>query len=77
MEFITSGQMKGVTKNKPYLKGWNIRLKVSPEEEKKIKMRAIKKGMGISDYIKQVLLNSLSTNKTPIQEESGEQLYQA
>jgi len=42
------------------LKEWSIRLKVRPEEERTIKMEAIKKGMGIAEYIKKVILDHLS-----------------
>ena len=54
--------MSSLTK-KQALKVWNIRLKVSSEEERKIKMEAIQKGMMISEYIKQTILNDLSSNK--------------
>ncbi|MGF1488096.1 MAG: hypothetical protein ACFBSE_13490 [Prochloraceae cyanobacterium] len=54
--------MSALTK-KQALKIWNVRLKVSSEEERKIKMEAIQKGMMISEYIKQTVLNDLSSNR--------------
>ena len=53
--------MRELAKNEPTTKKWNVSLKVNSEEEKKIKMSAIEKGMRISDYIKQVVLDNLST----------------
>ncbi len=54
--------MRGLARKEQVLKGWNIRLKVSHEEEQKIKMEALKKGMGISQYIKQTILDNLSVS---------------
>lgn len=51
--------MTVLKKEKVFQKRWNIGLKVSSDQEKKIKMEAIRKGMGISEYIKQTLLDSL------------------
>ncbi|MDJ0718551.1 MAG: hypothetical protein QNJ54_30725 [Prochloraceae cyanobacterium] len=56
-----------VAKNKSSIKGWNIRLKVTDDEERKIKMEALKKGMGISEYIKQAAIESLPGNKISTQ----------
>ncbi|MGF1488270.1 MAG: hypothetical protein ACFBSE_14385 [Prochloraceae cyanobacterium] len=55
--------MSRATDKQTLLKRWNIGLKVSPEEEKIIKMEAIRQGMGISEYVKQTLLENLSVNK--------------
>lgn len=55
--------MESLTHKPKVLKGWNIRLKVSSDEERKIKMKAIQKGMKISEYIKQTLLDSLSNKE--------------
>jgi len=55
--------MESSTHKPKVLKGWNIRLKVSSDEERKIKMKAIQKGMKISEYIKQTLLDSLSNKE--------------
>ncbi len=55
--------MKTVSTNPSVIKGWNIRLKVTYDEERKIKMEAIEKGMRISEYIKQAVLDSLSVSK--------------
>ncbi len=62
--------MRRAIKNSPATKKWNVGLKVSPEEEKKIKIRAIKKGMKVSDYIKQLVMDDLSANKVSIQVKS-------
>jgi len=48
-------------------KEWSIKLRVSPEEEKKIKMGAIQKGMGIATYIKQAALEKIPSCKPEIQ----------
>ena len=37
---------------KSTLKDWNIKLKVSPEEEKRIKKEAIDNDMRVAEYIK-------------------------
>lgn len=52
------------------LKVWNVRLKVSEEEEKKIKMQAIQEGMMISEYIKETLLDRLSNITVTVQSNS-------
>jgi len=49
--------------NQPARKKWNVGLKVSLEEEQIIKMEAIKKGMAISEYVKQAVLDNLSMNQ--------------
>jgi len=43
----------------PKTKEWSIKLKVSLEEEQKIKMQAIKMSMGIANYIKQAALDKI------------------
>ena len=62
---------KRLTKNQLTLKGWNIRLKVSPEEERKIKKEAIDNDMRVAEYIKQVLLDRLSASQNPTQGKSA------
>ena len=54
--------MNDSTKNKPITKKWNVSLKVSLAEEKRIKIGAIKRGMGVGDYIKKTVLDDLSKN---------------
>jgi len=54
--------MKEPTKNKQLTKKWNVSLKVSLAEEKRIKIGAIKRGMGVGDYIKKIVLEDLSKN---------------
>ncbi len=44
-------------------KKWNVSLRVNPEEEKQIKIRAIKMGLGVADYIKQAALEDLPISK--------------
>jgi len=46
--------------NTPKTKKWNVTLKVSPEEEKIIKIEAINMGLGVADYIKQAALEKIS-----------------
>ncbi len=55
-------EMKGARKNVK-TKKWNVSLRVSPEEEQKIKIGAIKMGMGVANYIKQAALEKIPTNK--------------
>ena len=55
--------MPETANNQATTKKWNVGLKVSPEEEQKIKMKALEKGMRISEYIKQAVLDSLSGSK--------------
>ena len=50
-------------KNQPHLKSWNIKLRVSHEEESIIKKEAIDYDMGLAEYIKHKLLDRLSVNK--------------
>ena len=57
-------------KSKSALKEWSVRLKVHPEEERTIKMAAIKKGMGIADYVKEIVLDHLSANQISIEGKS-------
>lgn len=56
---IDSMKMKEITKDTKSKK-WNVTLKVSLEEEKKIKIHAINMGLGVADYIKQAALENLS-----------------
>ncbi len=58
------------TKIESSLKEWSIRLKVYPEEEERIKMEAIKKRMGIADYVKKIVLDHLSANQVSIEGKS-------
>lgn len=44
-------------KSKAPLKEWSIKLRVSTDEQQKIKMRAIEMSMGIASYIKQAALD--------------------
>ncbi|MGF1490601.1 MAG: hypothetical protein ACFBSE_26210 [Prochloraceae cyanobacterium] len=55
--------MKRNQENRSELKNWNIKLRVSPEEEILIKKKAIDYQMGLAEYIKQKLLDRLSENK--------------
>ncbi len=48
--------MERKIKVKSHTKEWSIKLRVSPEEEQRIKMGAIKMSMGIAHYIKQAAL---------------------
>ena len=54
--------MADSTKNKHTTKKWNVSLKVSLAEEERIKIGAIKRGMGVGDYIKKTVLDDLSKN---------------
>jgi len=56
--------MKKIQSNQ---KQWNIKLRVNPEEESLIKKDAIDYQMGLAEYIKNKLLNRLSTNKISTQ----------
>jgi len=56
-------KMKELIKSQPRVKSWNIKLKVSPEEESMIKKSAIDYQMGLAEYIKHKLLDRLSANK--------------
>ncbi|MDJ0728142.1 MAG: hypothetical protein QNJ38_23845 [Prochloraceae cyanobacterium] len=59
--------MKKELKNKTSTREWSVKLRVSPEEEKQIKMRAIKMSMGIAKYIKQAALEEISSSKPETQ----------
>lgn len=50
----------GVSKMARVTRKWNISLKVSSEEEEKIRIAAIKMGMGVGDYVKQAALAKFS-----------------
>ena len=63
--------MTRIPNNQLTIKKWNVGLKVSPEEEQKIKMKALEKGMRISEYIKQAVLDSLSVSKISTEGKSG------
>lgn len=52
--------MKRVRKSKNGLKGWSIKLPVSPEEEKRIRKEAIDYDMRVSDYIRYKVLGDFS-----------------
>ena len=43
---------------------WNVSLKVSLEEEQKIRIGAIKMGLGLGDYLKQAALYNLPISKS-------------
>ena len=59
--------MEKIETNRVALKSWNIKLRVSFEEESLIKKQAIDYQMGLAEYIKQKLLDRLSTNAIPTQ----------
>ncbi len=59
--------MKEKLTDKSITREWSIKLRVSPEEEEKIKMRAIKMSMGIAKYIKQAALEEISSSKPKTQ----------
>ncbi len=63
--------MKGTTKTKAKVKGWNIKLQVSCEEERKIKKDAIDYDMKVAEYIKHKLLDRLSAINNPTQGKSA------
>ncbi len=44
--------MRKIGKSQNCLKGWSIKLQVSPEEEKKIRKEAIDNDMRVAEYIK-------------------------
>lgn len=44
-------------------KKWNVSLRVTPEEEQRIKITAIKMGMRVGEYIKQAALEDFSIKK--------------
>lgn len=53
--------------NQSTLKKWNVGLKVSHEEERKIKIKAIKEGMRVSEYIKKLVMQDLMLNNSSTQ----------
>ena len=59
------------TKKQTNTKGWNIKLQVSIEEERKIKKDAIDYDLKVAEYIKQKLLDRLSTNQISIEGKSA------
>jgi len=59
-------KIMGREKNKPITKEWSIKLRVSLEEEQKIKMGAIKMSMGIAKYIKQAALEKTQTQSSKL-----------
>ena len=63
--------MKEATKTKAAVKGWNIKLQVSVEEERKIKKDAIDYDMKVAEYIKHKLLDRLSVINNPTQGKSA------
>ena len=52
--------MAAPSKTPTTLKGWSIKLQVSPEEEKRIKKEAIDNDMRIAEYVKLKLLGDNS-----------------
>lgn len=50
---------------------WNIKLKVTPQERKKIQKQAIDLDMRIADYVKFKLLENDSTQKDFIEKKSA------
>ena len=69
--------MKSSAKNKPITKKWNVSLKVSFAEEERIKIGAIKRGMGVGDYIKKTVLDDLSKNPIENQGKSEQKSLKA
>jgi len=49
-------------------KKWNVSLKVSLEEEKKIKIGAIQRGLSVAEYLKKLVMEDLSVKKISTQE---------
>ncbi|MDJ0727160.1 MAG: hypothetical protein QNJ38_18825 [Prochloraceae cyanobacterium] len=62
--------MKDPAINEAITKKWNVSLRVSLAEEKQIKISAIKRGMGVGDYIKKIVLEDLSKNPISAQGKS-------
>jgi len=60
--FFSQVKMKNSTNNHSVTKKWNVSLRVSLAEEERIKIGAIKRGMGVGDYIKKTVLADLSKN---------------
>ena len=70
--------MKGESnKDLVITKKWNVSLRVSLAEEKKIKIGAIKRGMGVGDYIKKIVLEDLSKNTISAPRKSEENSVKA
>ncbi len=63
-------KMKDPAINEAITKKWNVSLRVSLAEEKQIKISAIKRGMGVGDYIKKIVLEDLSKNPISAQGKS-------
>ncbi|MDJ0718343.1 MAG: hypothetical protein QNJ54_29645 [Prochloraceae cyanobacterium] len=63
--------MKSSSKNLATIKGWNIKLQVSVEEERRIKKDAIDYDMKVAEYIKHKLLDNLSPNQNLTQGKSA------
>lgn len=59
--------MTELKRNQLSQRKWNVSLKVSFEEEQKIRIRAIKLGLGVGDYIKQAALEKLPIETQPNQ----------
>ena len=57
--------------NSQKTKEWHIKLRVSHEEERKIKKEAIDNDMRIADYVKQKLLGSSSGKENLAQRKSA------
>jgi len=62
--------MKDPEINEAITKKWNVSLRVSLAQEKQIKIGAIKRGMGVGDYIKKIVLEDLSKNRISAQGKS-------
>jgi len=54
-------KLNGKTMNLKTIKQWHIKLKVSIEEERKIKKEAIDQGLQVGEYIKLKVLGDSST----------------
>jgi len=59
LKFESKAKMR-VNNKYPPTKKWNVSLKVSVEEEKKIKIGAIQKGLSVAEYLKQLVMDDLS-----------------
>ncbi len=63
--------MKAIKKQST-IKKWNVSLKVSLEEEKKIKIGAIARGLSVAEYLKQLVMDDLSAKKVSTQGKSNQ-----
>lgn len=63
--------MGKIIKSQTSLKDWSIKLRLHPDEERRIKKDAIDCDMRVAEYIKHKLLDNLSNKKIQIENKSA------